>query len=79
MSKSKLKKVKTKTHKASVKRFKTTNPKGNRPPKVMHQGQRDGNGHSNNYMNRRQRKSPTGVRALNSAKEARKILRLINK
>jgi ribosomal protein L35 len=78
MSKSKLKKVKMKTHKSSVKRFKVSNPKGNREPKVMHRGQRDGNGHSNNYMNRRQRNAPKGDRSLNSGKEARKILRLIN-
>lgn len=78
MAKSKLKKNKMKTHKASAKRFKATNPKGNRNPVVMHRAQGDGNGHSNNYKDRREKRNPKRARGLNSAKEARKIMRLIN-
>ncbi len=78
MSKSKVKKNKQKTHKASAKRFKTSNPLGNRTPKVMHRGQGDGNGHSNNYKSRSQKVSAKGARALKSGKESRKIRILIN-
>lgn len=71
---SKVKKVKAKTHKASAKRFKVT-----ASGKVRHLGQGAGNGHSNNYKNARQKRSPKGPRALASIKESAKILRLLGK
>jgi len=62
------KKIKQKTHKASKKRFKVTGT-----GKVRHLGQGAGNGHSNNYKTRKQKRSPKGMRALKSVKEAKKI------
>lgn len=80
MAKTKVKKVKQKTHKASAKRFKATNPRGNRTPKVQHVPQGGGNGHSMNYKNRRQAAatSSKAKNALSSTKEMKKVLRLIN-
>jgi large subunit ribosomal protein L35 len=66
------KKIKQKTHKASKKRFKVTGT-----GKVRHLGQGSGNGHSNNYKSRKQKRSPKGMRALSSKKESRKIKSLI--
>lgn len=71
---SKVKKIKQKTHKATAKRFKVT-----AGGLVMHLGQGAGKGHGNSYMNRRQRRSPKGMRALGATKEIRKIRRLLNK
>lgn len=65
-------KIKAKTHKASKKRFKLT-----ATGKVRHIGQGGGNGHSNNYKSRKQKRSPKAMRALQSTKEANKIKALI--
>ncbi len=72
MSKTKVKKVKAKTHKATAKRFKVS-----AGGMLRHIGQGGGNGHSNNYKNRRQKRSPRSMRALSSGKETRKLLRLL--
>jgi ribosomal protein L35 len=69
---SKVKKVKVKTHKASSKRFSLT-----KNGKVMHQPQGGGNGHSNNYKNRRQRSADKGAVSLTSKKESAKIRSLL--
>lgn len=71
---SKLKKTKQKTHKATAKRFKLT-----ASGKLRHIGQGGGNGHSNSYKNRRQKRNPKRVNALASKKEAAKVMRLISK
>lgn len=71
---SKLKKHKTKTHKASKKRFKVS-----KTGKVMHLPQGGGNGHSNNFKNRRQRNADKGENSLASGKEAAKIRTLLGK
>lgn len=70
----KLKKVKAKTHKATSKRFKLSGTS-----KLMHLGQGAGNGHRRSYKNRRQRTSAQSMRAANSKKESKKILRLLGR
>jgi ribosomal protein L35 len=70
----KVKKVKAKTHKATVKRFKLT-----ANGQLRHIGQGGGNGHSNSYKSRRQKRNPKRVSALVSAKETRKMMRLVGK
>ncbi len=71
MSKSKVKKVKQKTHKASSKRFKIT-----AGGKVTHRGQGD-NGHSKNYEGRREKRNPRQTKTLSAKGEIRKIKQLI--
>lgn len=72
MGKSKVKKNKLKTHKASKKRFKKSATGA-----IMHQPQGGGNGHSNSYKNRRQRKADDGKNSLQARKEVKKISTLI--
>lgn len=67
----KVKKIKAKTHKATVKRFKVT-----RTGKVLHRTQGD-NGHGKNYENRRQKKAHKAEGQLSSGKESRKVKRLL--
>lgn len=69
----KIKKVKAKTHRATAKRLRVSGG-----GKVIHRGQGAGNGHSMSFKNRRQRKAPRKLRALNSAREIRRIKVLIN-
>jgi ribosomal protein L35 len=71
MSKSKVKKVKLKTHKSSKKRFSLT-----AGGKLMHRGQGD-NGHSKNYESRRQKRNPRKERSLTASGEIKKIKKLI--
>jgi ribosomal protein L35 len=65
-------KIKTKTHKASAKRFTLTGT-----GKVAHLPQGGGHGHSRNYMSRRQRKARNGKNFLSNGKEIRLITRLL--
>lgn len=71
---SKIRKVKAKTHKATAKRFKLT-----AGGQLRHIGQGGGNGHSNSYKNRRQKRNPKRVNPLISKKEASKMMRLMGK
>lgn len=74
MGKSKVKKVKQKTHKATKKRFKRS-----ATGKILHLPQGAGNGHSNSYKNHRQRTADQGENALNAKKEVQKINTLLGK
>lgn len=71
---SKVKKVKAKTHKATAKRFSIS-----AGGKLRHIGQGGGNGHSNSYKSRRQKRNSKRVNALVSKKEAAKMMRLLGK
>lgn len=68
MATTKLKKIKYKTHKASVKRFKVTGT-----GELMHLPQGGGNGHSRNYKNRRQKTAAKRENSLNSNKQSKTI------
>lgn len=75
MGKSKVKKVKQKTHKTTAKRFKVSGS-----GKVMHLPQGSGHGSAHNYMTRRQRKARKSVKTeTESNKESKKIKQLLGK
>jgi ribosomal protein L35 len=65
-------KIKAKTHKATAKRFKKSGS-----GKIMHLPQGGGNGHSRNFMNRRQRKAKAGATALAATRQVRTISRML--
>ncbi len=70
----KIKKIKAKTHKATSKRMRVSSS-----GKIMHLGQGSGNGHSNSYKNRRQKKSSKGIRSLGSSRQSKLVLRLVGR